>query len=236
MPAPSNKTELPSFLGMCNYLSPYISCLSDITSPLRQLVKKTVEFTWNSSYEKSFKEAKLHVANTATQKYFDPLKLIVLECDASGIGIGGTLLQGGQPVKFIPQALTDTQKHYSNIECELLTVVIVVEHLHHYVFGRHFTIHIDHSPLVNLFQKSLNDTSPCLQYLLLSLSQYEMDLKYVTHKCVPLSDCTSHLIDITSGKDDPSLNLQIADFGVEATVNWNEIRKSCMLDPTMVTH
>ena len=68
----------------------------------------------------SFKEAKLHVANAATLKYFDPLKPIILECDASGVGIGGTLLQDGQPVTFISQALTDTQKHYSNIEHELL--------------------------------------------------------------------------------------------------------------------
>ena len=33
-----------------------------------------------------------------------------LKCDASGNGVGGTLLQNGQPVIFISQALTDTQK------------------------------------------------------------------------------------------------------------------------------
>ena len=111
-----------------------------------------------------------------------------------------------------------------------------MEHLHHYVFGHHFTIHTDHSPLVNLFQKCLNDTSPCLLHLLLRLSQYQMDVKYVTHKCVPVVDCMSCLIDITSDKDDPSLNLQIADLGVDTNVqvDWNEIRKSCMNDPMMV--
>ena len=57
IPISTSKTELSSFLGMCNYLSPYGSCLSDVTAPLRQLVKKTVEFTWNSIYEKLFKEA-----------------------------------------------------------------------------------------------------------------------------------------------------------------------------------
>ena len=40
MPAPQNKPELASFLGMCNYLSLYIPCLSDITGTLRQLNKK----------------------------------------------------------------------------------------------------------------------------------------------------------------------------------------------------
>ena len=99
---------------------------------------------------------------------------------------------------FISQALTETQKHYSNIERELLAVVIVIEHLHHYVFGHHFTVHTDHAPLVNLFQKCLNDTSPHLQHLLLRLSQYEMNVNYVTSKHVPVADCLSRLINAKS--------------------------------------
>ena len=164
MPSPKLKVELASFLGMCNYLSTYIPCLSDITTTLRQLNKKSVEFAWNSTYERAFRQAKLHVVNAVTLQYFDPGQPIVLECDASGNGVGGTLLQNGQPIIFISQALTDTQKRYSNIERELLAMVVIIEKLHHYVFGRHFTVHTDHSPLVNLFEKCLNDTSPQLQH------------------------------------------------------------------------
>ena len=107
------------------------------------------------------------------------------------------MLQNGQPVTFISQALTNTQKHYSNIEHELLALVIVIRHLHHYVFGKQFMVHTDHAPLVNLFNKCLNDTSPCLQRFLLRLSQYEMNVKYVTSKHVPVGDCLSRLINIT---------------------------------------
>ena len=67
-------------------------------------------------------------------RYFNPQAPIVIECDASGVGVGGVLLQHGQPFTFTSQALTDTQKHYSNIERELLAVVIVIEHLHHFMF------------------------------------------------------------------------------------------------------
>ena len=107
------------------------------------------------------------MANAVTLRYFDPENSITIECDASGAGIGGALIQDGQPILFVSQALTDTQKHYSNIERELLAVVVIVECLHHYVFGREFTVHTDHLPLVNIFQKCLNDTSPHLQCLLL---------------------------------------------------------------------
>ena len=116
MPQPQNKTELTSFLGMCNYLSPYIPRLSDVTSTLRELNKKNVDFQWNATYDKAFQQAKLHVANAVTLKYFEPQTPIVIECDASGVGVGGVLLQNGHPVTFISQALTDTQKRYSNIE------------------------------------------------------------------------------------------------------------------------
>ena len=88
---------------------------------------RRVEFAWNSTYEKAFRQAKLHVANAVTLQYFDPGQPIVLECDASGSGVGGSLLQNGQPVVFILQALTDTQKRYSNIERELLAMVAVIE-------------------------------------------------------------------------------------------------------------
>ena len=215
MPAPKNKTELASFLGMCNYLSMYVPHLSDVTSTLRELNRKNVDFTWNATYDKAFRQAKLHVANVVTPKYFKPQTPIVIECDTSGVGVGGVHLQNGHPVTFISQALTDTQKRYSNIECQLLALVIVVEHLHHYVFGRQCTVHTDHASLVNLFNKCLNDTSPRLQQLMLRLFQYEMNIEYVTQKCVPIADCLSRLISPNSAQEDKSLNLQIVYLGVE---------------------
>ena len=206
---------------------------SDVTTTLRQLNKKSVEFVWNPTYEKALRLAKLHVTNAVTLQYFDPGQPIVLECDASGNGAGGTLLQNGQPIIFISQALTDTQKRYSNIARELLAMVVIIEKLHHHVFGRHFTVHTDHSPLVNLFAKYLNDTSPQLQCLLLHLIQYQMQVKYVTYKCVPIADCMSRLDDSKSRQEDPTLSLQIADI-TKSNVNWNQIILSCLEDPTMI--
>ena len=58
---------------------------------------------------------------------------------------------------YISRALTKTQQRYSNIEQELLAIVMVTEQLHHYLFGRSFTVHTDHSPLVQIFAKQLND-------------------------------------------------------------------------------
>ena len=72
-----------------------------------------MDFTWNATYDKAFRQAKLHVVSAVTLKtlkYFKPQTPIVIECDASGVGVGGVLLQNGHPVTFISQALRDTQK------------------------------------------------------------------------------------------------------------------------------
>ena len=111
-----------------------------------------------------------------------------------------------------------------------------MEKLHHYGFGRHFNVHTDHSPLVNLFKKCLNDTLPRLQRLLLRLSQYQMDIHYGIQKCVLIADCMSQLINEKTGKDDPTLDLQIADvtMAIDNSINWNQIRNANMIDPSMV--
>ena len=44
MPAPQNKAQLQSFVGLCNYLSCYVQHLTDVLSPLRALTIKSIEF------------------------------------------------------------------------------------------------------------------------------------------------------------------------------------------------
>ena len=50
---------------------------------------------------------------------------------------------------------------------------------------------------------------------MLRLSQYEMNIEYMTQKCVPIADCLSRLISPNSAQEDESLNWQIADLDVE---------------------
>ena len=70
---------------------------------------------------------------------------------------------------------------------------------------------------------------------MLRLSQYEMNVEYVTQKCVPVADCLSRLISPNSAQEDKSLNLQIADLGVEpVNIDWDNIRRFMMNDPTLV--
>ena len=46
MPAPENKMQLKSFLGMMNYLTKFIPKLSAKSASLRELLKEKAEFVW----------------------------------------------------------------------------------------------------------------------------------------------------------------------------------------------
>ena len=60
-----------------------------------------------------------------------------------------------------------------------------------------------------------------------------MQVKYVTHKCIPILDCMPRLVDLKNGIEDPTLNLQIADI-TKTNVKWNQIKRSCLEDSTMI--
>lgn len=47
---PLNKTELQRILGMVNYLREFIPKMSEIISPLRELLKKDKIWVWSESH------------------------------------------------------------------------------------------------------------------------------------------------------------------------------------------
>ena len=78
-----------------------------------------------------------------------------MQVDASLHSLGSALVQAGKVIAFSPRALTDTEKHYANIEHEMLAVVVACEKFHFYIFGKKFTVESDHKPLEMIHLKNL---------------------------------------------------------------------------------
>ncbi|PIK60570.1 hypothetical protein BSL78_02506 [Apostichopus japonicus] len=57
-PAPTNKKALMRFLGMVGYYRKFCPNLSDIASPLTDLLKKNVTFRWTDECERAFHKIK----------------------------------------------------------------------------------------------------------------------------------------------------------------------------------
>ncbi|XP_063586309.1 uncharacterized protein LOC134763680 [Penaeus indicus] len=193
MQSPQNKQELLSLFGSINFLSTHIPNLSKKTQLMRSLLKSDTHYVWTSDMQKEFDTLKSAVKNHMDNVHFDPSKKIYIETDATQKGLGIVMHQDGKPVKFLSHSLTPAESNYSNIERELLAVLVAREKLHSYIFGQKVTIHTDHKPLESIFQKPISLAPPRLQRMLLRMTQYDLDVKYVGAKKVLLADTLSQL-------------------------------------------
>ena len=126
MQPPINKQQLSSFLGMVTYLSQYMPNISSLTADLRGLLKKDALFQWSEAHDIAFQKIKNQISEDVCLRYFDTSKEVVLQVDASQVGLGAVLLQDGKPVAYASKALTPGEMRYGNIEREMLVVVFGV--------------------------------------------------------------------------------------------------------------
>ena len=158
----------------------------------------------------------------------------IIQVDASSIGIGAALMQQGRVVLYHSRALTPTQQHYSNIERECCGLVNGVEHFHHYIFGREFTVQIDHQPLVQLTNKPLCEVSPRLQCLVLKVNQYNFNTIYVKHDGVPIMDCLSCNVQAESALEDETINITVTAISMFQEGKIIQIKHETSKDLTLV--
>ena len=99
MKAPSNATEVRSFLGMVNFCNKYIRDYSPITAPLRVLTKKRPRFFGGTSQKDAFETLKERLTSAEVMVFYNPDTKTELIVDGSPIGLGAILAQ-----KHCPEA------------------------------------------------------------------------------------------------------------------------------------
>lgn len=117
---------------MINYLSKFAPGLSDVNAPLRQLLKESSEFVWDAQHDKAFEKIKglLTCIPGPVLAYFDPLKEIRLQVDASKYGLGAVLLQDGRPIAYASKSLSECEIYYAQIEKELFAILFGCKRFH----------------------------------------------------------------------------------------------------------
>lgn len=197
---PKTVTELKSFMGLLNYYRKFAPMQATILDPLNNLTRKGVEFIWTSECQKAFEKCKCILSEKSLLVHFDPNKELHLTCDASSSGVGGVLSQKQddreEPVLFASGTLSKTERNYSQLEKEALSIIYCLKKFSKFLLGRKFVIFTDHQPLTSLFnpRKGLSITAASrLQRWSIILSAYRYEIKYLKGKDNVVADALSRL-------------------------------------------
>ena len=152
MPAPQDKPGVQRLLGMVKYLAKFIPGMSEITAPLRELLKKRVPWQWTEKHQSAFEKIKEILFTNLVLEYYDVTKPVVIQTDPFL-----------HPIAYASRTMTETQEKYAQIEKELLAVVFACERFHQYIYRKTVEVHSDHKPLESILRNSLAKAPARLQ-------------------------------------------------------------------------
>lgn len=231
MGRPKNKKDLQTFLGVANYLRPFVPNLSELTAPLRELLMKNVIFLWTEQHDKVINEIKNHILNSKILVPFDITQDISIQCDASQNGLGCCLLQNGRPISFASRSLSSAEQNYSQIEKEMLSIIFACQKFNFYTYGRSVKVVNDHKPLLGIMDKEIHKiASSKLQRMRLKLLNYDIKLEHAPGKTIVLADYLSrYMNEEEESKEDKSITESV--LSINATdERKNEIQKETEKD------
>ena len=242
-PAPKNASELRSFLGMVNYYGKFILNLASKLYPLYSLLKNGTKWNWSVDCAQVFDEIMTLLVQAPVLVHYNPKLPLRLAGDASSYGIGAALSHvdsTGQehPIAFTSRTLSASEKNYSQIEKEALSLIVGIRKFHKYIYGRHFTLVTDHRPLTALFGPKNGVPALAagrLQYWALFLSSYDYEIKFRTTKAHPNVDSLSQLP--LPAKENGECLSEVSLFNVAqintVSVSVTELGKATCSDPVL---
>lgn len=188
--APSNVSELKSFLGLVNYYRNFVDKASSILAPLHCLLQKNVPWQWKKEHDIAVAHIKRQLASEKILAHFNPNAELILTVDASPTGLGAILSQVAEdnierPISYASRSLTSAEKSYSQIQKEATAIIFGVRKYHQYLYGRAipFVLRTDHKPLLSIFNpdKGIPEvTANRLQRYAIFLTSYNFQLEYVS--------------------------------------------------------
>jgi len=174
-PFPKNIKALRGFLGLTGYYRKFIRSYGSIASPLTSMLKKN-SFEWNDSAREAFQTLKVAVTQAPVLALPDFSKPFIIECDASGVGIGAVLMQGKQPIAFLSKALKGKALYMSTYEKELFALVTAVQKWRPYLLGQPFLVRTDQQSLKFLLEQKVG--TPFQQKWITKLLGYDFLVEY----------------------------------------------------------
>jgi hypothetical protein len=122
-PIPKNLSQVWSFLGLTGFYRRFVKDFSTIAALRNELTKMGVPFSWGTWQENAFDMLKDKLTHAPLLQLPDFNKTFELESDASGIGLGGVLLQERKHVAYFSEKLNGPVLNYSTYDKVLYALV-----------------------------------------------------------------------------------------------------------------
>lgn len=147
-----------------------------MVAPLWNLAKQESDFSWNSESIRAFERVHHEIRNITGRSYLNPNKKIVVQSDASGIGVRAVIFQD---FSFTSRCLTSVEKRYLQIEREFLAIVFALRRFSPMLIGQRFELKTDHAPLLRILRKPLGSISNRMQRWVVSIQHYCFDVTHI---------------------------------------------------------
>jgi hypothetical protein len=154
-PIPKTLKNHKGFLGLIGYYHKFAWNYGKIVEPLMTLSNKDV-FSWTLEATKAFEQLKEVMCKDPVLTTPNFTKPFIVECDASGNGIGAILMQEGRLLAFEIQPIKGKDLHKHIYEKEMMEILHAFKKWHPYLIGRHFKVKTDHDSLKYFLEQILS--------------------------------------------------------------------------------
>ena len=201
LPAPQNTKSLRRFIGMVQFCHKFVDHLNVILAPLYDLLKGNKVFAWTPACQSSFDKLKSIMCSPPVLYSPSRTDKLILETDASDIGLGGCLkaVNGKRTfiVGYCSKKFVQNEIGWNIVEKEGFSILFGVRHFHHYLVGCQFTIRCDNRVVTYIKDKDKPRNKKLLGWAL-ELSDYNYHVQHIPSKNNDIADCLSRLMSITS--------------------------------------
>jgi hypothetical protein len=208
-------------LGLTGYYRKFVRNYGRIATPLTTLTKKDA-FSWTLEETKSFEQLKEVMCKAPVLTTPDFTKTFIVECDASGNGIGVFLMQEGRPLAFESRPLKGKDLHKPIYDKEMMTILHALKKWHPYLIGRHFKVKTDHDSLKYLLEQRLSSEEQ--HKWVTKILGYDFEIVYKKGKQNVVADALSRKDEDVEAFLCPIPIIQL-DWIIEARDEWKNDEK-----------
>ena len=149
---PKSVKDVQSFIGFANFYRRFIKDFSKLTTPLTNILKKGISFSWSDRCQEAFESLKNRFVEAPILRHFDPSLQPIMETDASDFAIGAILSQRFpeddklHPTAFMSWKMQLAEINYEVHDKELLAIVAAFKEWKRYLEGaqHQVLIYTDH--------------------------------------------------------------------------------------------